>query len=116
MGKITGFLELERTDRKYKPAEERVSALAFLPIAFMMPVTYALMTPLALFTLDSGSWETRGHGETEATAEPCCGTTSIRGRVLVIRAAKSRSVWRFKVSRTRKLVPSPTRLGSSTAM
>jgi hypothetical protein len=27
------------------------------------------MTPLALFTLDSGSWETRGH-EAEATAEP----------------------------------------------
>jgi hypothetical protein len=26
-----------------------------------MPITYALLTPLALFTLDSGSWETRGH-------------------------------------------------------
>src|SRR5690606_14099850 len=43
------------------PASERVSASAFVPIAFLMPVTYALMTPLALFTLDSGSWETRGH-------------------------------------------------------
>ena len=43
------------------PASERVSAIAFVPIAFTMPVTYALMTPLALFTLDSGSWETRGH-------------------------------------------------------
>jgi len=51
--------------RKAAP-EERVSALAFLPIAFLMPVTYALMTPLALFTLDSGSWETRGHGEADA--------------------------------------------------
>ena len=51
--------------------EERVSALAFIPIAFMMPVTYALMTPLALFTLDSGSWETRGHNdEADGTAEP----------------------------------------------
>jgi cellulose synthase/poly-beta-1,6-N-acetylglucosamine synthase-like glycosyltransferase len=46
--------------RKAAP-EERVSALSFLPIALTMPVTYALMTPLALFTLDSGSWETRGH-------------------------------------------------------
>jgi cellulose synthase/poly-beta-1,6-N-acetylglucosamine synthase-like glycosyltransferase len=49
------------------PKEERVSALSFLPIALTMPVTYALMTPLALFTLDSGSWETRGH---EAQTEP----------------------------------------------
>jgi cellulose synthase/poly-beta-1,6-N-acetylglucosamine synthase-like glycosyltransferase len=52
------------------PAEERVSALSFLPIALTMPVTYALMTPLALFTLDSGSWETRGHqAEPEAAPE-----------------------------------------------
>jgi cellulose synthase/poly-beta-1,6-N-acetylglucosamine synthase-like glycosyltransferase len=47
------------------PKEERVGALAFLPLSLLMPITYALMTPLALFTLDSGSWETRGHG-TEA--------------------------------------------------
>ncbi len=53
------------------PAEDRVGALAFLPIALCMPVTYALMTPLALFTLDSGSWETRGHGaEPEVATEP----------------------------------------------
>lgn len=51
---------------RHVAAEERVSAIAFVPIAFLMPVTYALMTPLALFTLDSGSWETRGH-EAEAT-------------------------------------------------
>ncbi len=44
-----------------QPASERVGALAFVPMAICMPVTYALMTPLALFTLDSGSWETRGH-------------------------------------------------------
>lgn len=42
-------------------ASERVSAVSFLPMAVVMPVTYLLMTPLALFTLDSGSWETRGH-------------------------------------------------------
>jgi hypothetical protein len=34
-----------------------------------MPITYALLTPLALFTLDSGSWETRGH-EAEAPIVP----------------------------------------------
>src|SRR5690349_16146603 len=43
------------------PAHQRVGALAFVPQALVMPVTYALLTPLALFTLDSGSWETRGH-------------------------------------------------------
>jgi cellulose synthase/poly-beta-1,6-N-acetylglucosamine synthase-like glycosyltransferase len=39
--------------------EDRVGAASFVPQALMMPVTYALMTPLALFTLDSTSWETR---------------------------------------------------------
>ena len=41
------------------PAHERVSALALLPMTIIMPVIYALLTPVALFTLDSGSWETR---------------------------------------------------------
>jgi hypothetical protein len=49
------------------PKEERVGALAFAPLSFLMPITYALLTPLALFTLDTSSWETRGH---EETAEP----------------------------------------------
>jgi hypothetical protein len=47
------------------PAEDRVPAIYFLAMAVIMPVTYMILTPLALFTLDSGSWETRGH-----TAEP----------------------------------------------
>ncbi len=57
---------------RHVPASERVGSLAFLPIALLMPITYALLTPLALFTLDSGSWETRGHeAESEADgAEP----------------------------------------------
>lgn len=41
------------------PASERVGAMAFLPLAILMPIAYALLAPLALFTLDSGSWETR---------------------------------------------------------
>ncbi|HEY1816448.1 MAG TPA: glycosyltransferase family 2 protein [Kofleriaceae bacterium] len=41
------------------PKAERVSAVAFMPLALLMPVAYALLAPLALFTLDSGSWETR---------------------------------------------------------
>jgi cellulose synthase/poly-beta-1,6-N-acetylglucosamine synthase-like glycosyltransferase len=43
------------------PAEQRVSAAAILPMALVMPVTYAILTPLALLTLDSRAWETRGH-------------------------------------------------------
>lgn len=43
------------------PAHQRVGALSFVAQALVMPVTYGLLTPLALFTLDSGSWETRGH-------------------------------------------------------
>jgi cellulose synthase/poly-beta-1,6-N-acetylglucosamine synthase-like glycosyltransferase len=46
---------------RHMPKAERVGALSFLPLSLLMPITYALMTPLALFTLDSGSWETRGH-------------------------------------------------------
>jgi N-acetylglucosaminyltransferase len=39
----------------------RVHPLAFMPMAVLMPVAYLLLTPLGLFTLDSSSWETRGH-------------------------------------------------------
>jgi len=42
------------------PANLRVSPIWFLAMAALMPVTYLLLTPLAFFTLDSGSWETRG--------------------------------------------------------
>ncbi|HTL37670.1 MAG TPA: hypothetical protein VL326_31280, partial [Kofleriaceae bacterium] len=40
----------------------RVNPLAFLPMTILMPVAYLLLTPLGLFTLDTSSWETRGHG------------------------------------------------------
>ena len=43
------------------PREERVGALAFLPLSVLMPIAFTLLAPLALFTLDSGSWETRNH-------------------------------------------------------
>ncbi|MBK9033097.1 MAG: glycosyltransferase [Myxococcales bacterium] len=45
---------------------ERVHPLWFVSIALVLPVIYAIMTPLALFTLDSGSWETRHHQEDES--------------------------------------------------
>ncbi|MDQ3366428.1 MAG: glycosyltransferase [Myxococcota bacterium] len=39
----------------------RVHPISFLPMAVLMPVAYLLLTPLGLFTLDTSSWETRGH-------------------------------------------------------
>jgi N-acetylglucosaminyltransferase len=39
----------------------RVHPAAFLPMTVLMPVAYIILTPLGLFTLDSSSWETRGH-------------------------------------------------------
>jgi N-acetylglucosaminyltransferase len=48
----------------------RVHPIAFLPMAVLMPVAYLLLTPLGLFTLDSSSWETRGHGGTPAAPPP----------------------------------------------
>jgi cellulose synthase/poly-beta-1,6-N-acetylglucosamine synthase-like glycosyltransferase len=56
------------------PASERVGAMAFVPLTLLMPVTYALLTPLALFTLDTANWETRNHEdpaeEPKATTDP----------------------------------------------
>jgi len=46
----------------------RVHPIAFLPMAVLMPVAYLLLTPLGLFTLDTSSWETRGHGAVAAAA------------------------------------------------
>jgi len=40
-------------------ARHRVSPASLLAMCVLMPVTYLLLTPLALFTLDSSSWETR---------------------------------------------------------
>ena len=41
------------------PRNERVHPLWFLPMAFILPTIYLILTPLAIFTLDSSSWETR---------------------------------------------------------
>lgn len=42
-----------------EPRSLRVSPFWFLAMTIVMPVTYILLTPLALWTLDSASWETR---------------------------------------------------------
>ncbi len=59
-----------RFETRALPPERRVSALAFVPMAVLMPVSYVVLTPLALLTLDSGSWETRGASRPAAAAAP----------------------------------------------
>ncbi|MBV8758448.1 MAG: glycosyltransferase family 2 protein [Deltaproteobacteria bacterium] len=48
----------------------RVHPISFMPMAVLMPVAYVLLTPLGLFTLDSSSWETRGHQGAPKGAAP----------------------------------------------
>ncbi len=59
-----------RFETRRLPEKLKVPAFAFLPMAFLMPISYTLYTPLALFTLDSGSWETRGHQAATSEREP----------------------------------------------
>jgi len=63
---IFGLVYRYRT--RHFAREERVGVFAFAPLTFLMPITYALLTPLALFTLDTANWETRGHED--AVPEP----------------------------------------------
>jgi len=69
---VAFFGLLYRFRTRALPKAERVGPLAFIPLSLLMPVTYALLTPLALFTLDTASWETRNHEETvlEPVPEP----------------------------------------------
>lgn len=46
-------------DRSYSTSAERVNPLWLLFMGPLMPMTYLFLSPLALFTLDTGSWETR---------------------------------------------------------
>ncbi len=55
--------------RHYEPAA-RVHPLWFIAMSIVMPTTYLIATPLALFTLDSSSWETRGKPQQAPPAEP----------------------------------------------
>jgi N-acetylglucosaminyltransferase len=48
----------------------RVHPIAFLPMAVLMPVAYLMLTPLGLFTLDSSSWQTRGHQGSPSSSSP----------------------------------------------
>jgi cellulose synthase/poly-beta-1,6-N-acetylglucosamine synthase-like glycosyltransferase len=59
-GTLSVFALAYAIDTRKLPESKRVHPAWFLAMGVLMPVTYLLCTPLALFTLDSSSWETRG--------------------------------------------------------
>ncbi len=78
LGFVAALGVVYRFETRAMPDARRVPAFSFLPMALVMPVTYLLLTPLALFTLDSGNWETRkpaGHWNGEGSGpEAVAGT------------------------------------------
>lgn len=58
---VTVFAFAYEVSKKDLPDFAKTSGLWFLSMAAVFPVVYLTMTPLALFTLSTSSWETRGH-------------------------------------------------------
>ena len=67
---LFGFVYYFAPSVRRLPPWLRCHPIGFLPMAVMMPVAYILLTPLGLFTLDSSSWETRGHGAVAGAPDP----------------------------------------------
>ncbi|MFL5300986.1 MAG: glycosyltransferase [Anaeromyxobacteraceae bacterium] len=61
LGVVALLSVVYRLETRHLPAWRRVPSASFLAITILLPANYLMLTPLALFTLDSGSWETRGH-------------------------------------------------------
>ena len=80
---VVFFGMLYRWRTRKLPKSERVGPLSFIPLSLLMPVTYALLTPLAMFTLDTANWETRNHEEAEPEPVP----EPVRDDVLIGEAA-----------------------------
>jgi N-acetylglucosaminyltransferase len=94
---VVFFGMLYRWRNRKLPKAERVSPLAFIPLSMLMPVTYALLTPLALFTLDTASWETRNHEEALPEPEPLRDVREVRDVVTAeVRVADAAPVGRAR--------------------
>ncbi|MEM1348336.1 MAG: glycosyltransferase [Myxococcota bacterium] len=70
LGIVTLLGAIYSLQMKNIPEEDQVSPLNFMAMVLVMPVVYMILTPLALFTLGTGSWETRGTPKAEEAAEP----------------------------------------------
>jgi N-acetylglucosaminyltransferase len=63
-GLITTFFALAyEINKKKLPEFAQTSGIWFISMVIVFPVLYMTMTPLALATLATTSWETRGHGK-----------------------------------------------------
>ena len=60
LGTLAVFGVVYAVGTRGRPETDRVHPIWFLGMAVLMPVTYLVCTPLAIFTLDSSNWETRG--------------------------------------------------------
>jgi predicted ABC-type exoprotein transport system permease subunit len=58
---VSVFALVYEMNKHKLPHMARTSGLWFLSMAFIFPVMYLTMTPLALATLGTTSWETRGN-------------------------------------------------------
>jgi cellulose synthase/poly-beta-1,6-N-acetylglucosamine synthase-like glycosyltransferase len=60
---VTVFALAYDINKRKLPNFARTSGIWFLAMAFVFPVMYITLTPLAIATLGASSWETRGHGK-----------------------------------------------------
>jgi cellulose synthase/poly-beta-1,6-N-acetylglucosamine synthase-like glycosyltransferase len=60
---VTVFALAYDMNKRKLPDFARTSGIWFLAMAFVFPVMYIVLTPLAVATLGTSSWETRGHGK-----------------------------------------------------
>ena len=60
---VTIFALVYEFNKQKLPEFARTSGIWFMTMAFVFPVMYITMTPLAIATLGTSSWETRGHGK-----------------------------------------------------
>ena len=57
---VTAFALPYEFNKHKMPEFARTSGIWFLSMAFVFPVMYITLTPLAIATLGTTSWETRG--------------------------------------------------------
>lgn len=67
---LVAALLLGTAYRLHAHKDPQASVWNALPMGLMFPLTYGILTPLALLTLDAGSWETRDHQAPAPAAEP----------------------------------------------
>jgi cellulose synthase/poly-beta-1,6-N-acetylglucosamine synthase-like glycosyltransferase len=67
---VTIFAFAYEINKHDLPAFAQTNGIWFLSMAAVFPVVYLTMTPLALFSLGTSSWETRGHNGSPTPTVP----------------------------------------------